>query len=627
MIRSLRQLVRSVFEAWAGQTEPLWILVTAENPGEASQDLLRTDSLLELGRFWFPALEFLYSDPDFENSPISADVRIARAGRAGISARAKLAGSVRFVVKSPRLPARITTQVYVCLRAPEHPHGFFTRCYVSYRRAVPMASRPVKQGLTEAYIREQLQLAAEPGKPLFQVWLEGPPSAEGGSVAWRASAYLLRWRAGGFMVVLPLTEDIVAFVANIVDAEGVSLVATFEAPVLCETPRGRPLETQVVLLADFPWPCASHFKKAAAIRFTGIPLVRFLDGTAVVRPQQASSWEASEDWIGKTDVEEPFLEEYATAAEENLVEAEDEVEMLEDPMQPPGADQSELIRQQTETIRQMQARLVEPPLVPERQELTAQAESRQLPPRSPQVPKFLEQEVAAEAVDTDELGMLMEAMTDPVHKLMALQLRQNQEMLSRMAARLKQLEDSALVAKHTMRNAMKDMGVLEPYPGLMRDFIERRVPLGDMRLLTMFAYFQAFTWEAAFLARNELMMGYAARGLLFIEQCAADAGKTQMGWLLSGFPDPNFAMVAQNKKQSKIQPYGKSAQPSWIAANVAFVKDMDFLETRLRHSSAKNNNKDGEGDEDKADKTTPKKPWPKRKAKNQADKGADSSAT
>ena len=103
-------------------------------------DLLANSDLPALGRFWFPALDFLYSDPGFDQSPTQPDIRLSRAVRAGISARQKLAGSVRFTVKSPRLPAGIKNEWYVCLRGPHHPAGFITQDYPSYRSAVSISN-------------------------------------------------------------------------------------------------------------------------------------------------------------------------------------------------------------------------------------------------------------------------------------------------------------------------------------------------------------------------------------------------------------------------------------------------------------------------------------------------------
>lgn len=174
MIRGLGNLYRSVIARWTSETDSSWEVVSdtpSDTPAPESTavpeqaplqtasecrangfvpelvldrqvqlDLLATSDLTALGRYWHPALEFLYTDPDFENSPTQPDIRISRAVRAGVSARQKLAGSVRFTVKSPRLPARISNEWYVCLRGPQHPAGFITQDYPSYRSAVSIAN-------------------------------------------------------------------------------------------------------------------------------------------------------------------------------------------------------------------------------------------------------------------------------------------------------------------------------------------------------------------------------------------------------------------------------------------------------------------------------------------------------
>lgn len=262
----------------------------------------------------------------------------------------------------------------------------------------------------------------------------------------------------------------------------------------------------------------------------------------------------------------------------------------------------------------------------------------------------------AEAVEQDELAALTAEVQDPFHRLMALQLKQNQELLSRMIPRqtdaitsvlagsgsdsgssgsgirgctaretyVRQLEDHGQVGRLVLQNAMKDLGVTSPYPGIMRDYLKKKVLLGEMKLLTMFGYFLAHAWETAYNAQDEIFLGYISRGLLMVEQTAMDSGKTQMGWLLTGLPEPNWALVVQNKRRVGIQPFCKLSQPSWIAANVAFLKDLDFLENRMRGAGSKLG-KDAESpnDADKWDKP-PKKVWPKRKSK--AEKPASEAA-
>lgn len=168
-------------------------------------------------------------------------------------------------------------------------------------------------------------------------------------------------------------------------------------------------------------------------------------------------------------------------------------------------------------------------------------------------------------------------------------------------------------------------GCDNPLSGSHRDYLERRVPLGEMKLLTLFGYFMAHAWETAFVAQDEIFLGFASRGLTMVEQAAMDSGKTQMGWLLTALPEPNWALVNQNRKRQGIQPFAKLCQPSWIAANVAFLKDLDFLENRMRSSGNKLEKDVLATEETEKPDRRPKKPWPKPKAKGGGD-GASSSA-
>lgn len=53
------------------------------------------------------------------------------------------------------------------------------------------------------------------------------------------------------------------------------------------------------------------------------------------------------------------------------------------------------------------------------------------------------------------------------------------------------------------------------------------------------------------------------RGLLFIEQCAMDGGKTQFAWLLTGLPEPNWSITTVNRRRQSLQPFSRLAQPAW----------------------------------------------------------------
>ena len=115
----------------------------------------------------------------------------------------------------------------------------------------------------------------------------------------------------------------------------------------------------------------------------------------------------------------------------------------------------------------------------------------------------------------------------------------------------------------------------------MRTFFTNKVPLGSMRGLTYFAFATAQLWEAA--ERDDLASLKAQVALLavYLEQVAVDGGRHQLGWLLTGMPNPPFQLV-QSHAQRQEDPVGFLGDPRWVAANLAYLKDVDYLESRTK---------------------------------------------
>ena len=117
--------------------------------------------------------------------------------------------------------------------------------------------------------------------------------------------------------------------------------------------------------------------------------------------------------------------------------------------------------------------------------------------------------------------------------------------------------------------------------------------------------------------------GVACRGLVFTDQTAIDYGRTNLSWLLTTLPEPQYHVVQRNRQRSSLTPFSRLASPSWIGANVAFMKDLDFLETKIR--SANTGPKPTTNAE--AAEEGPKKPWRPKKKKAAAGAGSDASQT
>ena len=233
----------------------------------------------------------------------------------------------------------------------------------------------------------------------------------------------------------------------------------------------------------------------------------------------------------------------------------------------------------------------------------------------------LQQEEGLEALETGELeeGIrdLEATVQDPVQRMLLLQVQQL-SLLTRQQQQQKQqdpisaalsggggessstasagikgcmareafirlMEDLPKFSSVVMTNAARELGIelSSVGPGLMRDYIEKRCPLGDNRHLTQQAYLWAFAWETGFRSNKIELMAIASRGLVYIDQTAMDFNKTKFE-LASHGP----ARICQkNRLPNTLSPFSRLANASWVGANVAFMKDLDFHESKMKATS------------------------------------------
>ena len=67
-----------------------------------------------------------------------------------------------------------------------------------------------------------------------------------------------------------------------------------------------------------------------------------------------------------------------------------------------------------------------------------------------------------------------------------------------------------------------------------------------------------------------------------LEQTALDSGRTQLSWLLTGLQDPPYHLLVNHRRRPGMEPFSRLCAPSWISANLAYVKDLDYIEARMR---------------------------------------------
>ena len=110
------------------------------------------------------------------------------------------------------------------------------------------------------------------------------------------------------------------------------------------------------------------------------------------------------------------------------------------------------------------------------------------------------------------------------------------------------------------------------------------VPLGHYKTLTYFAFLLCDAWEAMEQGRSEEVMSLISLSLVFAEQVANEGGATRLGWLLTFRDDPPFSLVEQRRAPRSEVPHGLLADPRWVTANLAYLKDVESIQDRTAKS-------------------------------------------
>ena len=566
-----------------------------------------------------------------------------------------------------------------------------------------MASHAAPAPLDEAYIRG-LWESLLPTGPLPGVFLMMPQRESGHSD--RAFCYLVKIRSGGFMIAAPDVAEVGRFLEEQQGADGQELCAIYQTEALMETNRGRALGEGALLLVDLPWELSRLFIKVHSLRNpASYDILRFTVGDQPCRPRRSALIGASDHWVHEV-MDDDAAGDYVTGDSEGLEPGWEQTEAVDLGEAP--SDELGILRQRVQELETQLQQHVRPPssraleTVPKAsparptgrgvlfdgppthagpsdvastlaklQGLAGSApmrlgahERQRAASQSHPGMEALQQEAGLEAIEEaeveDGLQQLEGALTDPMQKLMYLQMRQ-MAMLSKQQAQLTQskdpisaalsggsesqstgnagikgcmareayvklLTDARKVATVVAENAATELGleVTSIGPGLMRDYVEKRSPLGENRALIQQAYMWAWAWETGFRSGNVELMAVASRGLVYVDQTAMDMNRTKLSWLLTGLPEPQYSICQKNKQANTLSPFSRLAAPSWVGANVAFLKDLDFLEGKIKAAAGpKPQTNVDQGSEDAA----PRKPWrPKKKKAAGGNASSDSTA-
>lgn len=521
-------------------------------------------------------------------------------------------------------------------------------------------------GVTQEYVLSQVRAARDKNQmPTFHF----TATQLDGEVAWRSICYIARARDRGL-------AGVTAFFEEFAD---VGMYAFRACEVAMESSRGRRLGSGAAMLVDAPWEGLDAFRRATALRGGAgqQQLLKFTFSEQFCKPNRESTIFAAESWITEA-MDEDTAVDYASCddappepAEVPTAEQPDQVQSLLKRIQelesraPPAAPHAAIDAAAPDGLLGQLPKATpapRPEMMQRLQMMAGAGPSRfaqheradralvTIPEDAGPLEMALqeqEREVVADAEVAEILQAQLEEFQDPMHRLMMMQMKQmalmNQQLMSRQPqdaihaalgqsneqgggstsgikgclaqeAYVKIAANLVQFQQVVQSNALQELGLgaQQAYPRLLRDYLEKRIPLGAFKLLTQVGYLMAHAYEVGARTGNLELQGLGAKGMVFVEQTALDEGRTSLSWLLTALPEPNFAQVQLSRAKS-----------SGIAANVGYLRDLDFLETKIR-ASDKNASKLATAEA--KPKTEPKK-WPKRKKGKGEEPSSEASAS
>ena len=282
--------------------------------------------------------------------------------------------------------------------------------------------------------------------------------------------HLVRCRPNGFMGILPNLPEVVAVLESLVDLDENAGVFHKEIRINVEDSKGRRFGQLDAIIADFSEGCCQAFRRGPAIRGRiSADLLRLKVEDSVARPSARAAWQASEDWIAEM-AEDDSMHEYLTAAEEvqpvqeggdsgveneghadvvaqlqaRIMELESlqrspaaqspapRVTILPEPptrthyptqlFGMPGTQTGDL---DVSTVNRLKSLAGPPP-----SRLSGLAGARAKAPPSVRQNAYAEHQ--AEAVETSELEQVLDQTTDPLQKILALQMQQTAALVQKL---------------------------------------------------------------------------------------------------------------------------------------------------------------------------------------------------
>ena len=375
---------------------------------------------------------------------------------------------------------------------------------------------------------------------------------------WRCQVFLLRVRALGFMCLFPAEPSVQHALSQVEQSAGIEEKCVItEVEVDVESAKGKALGTISMLIADIPWSFLGLFRKMQLKGGSSTPIYSFKFGTSVARPNVVSAEAVADRWIAEM-LDADAAREYTTA-EEGGDNPDAGFEVLGGGAAGRMADVEALHVRIAQLESLLQARggagaAAAPAAAPDpgaqslfagaRREGLSAADWAKLHRAAGAAPKriaraerahpgadgehpavaTLHAEQDREVVDLDaeeeleaELTSSLQAVQDPTHRLLILQMKQTQALMKTLAPKavqdpftsllggqdsgsggsgsgslnvkgyaarelyLKHLEEDAKVVEVIRRNARQELGISpdREEPSLLRSYLEQRIAVAD----------------------------------------------------------------------------------------------------------------------------------------------------
>ena len=448
---------------------------------------------------------------------------------------------------------------------------------------------------------------------------------------WRCQVFLLRVRAHGFMCLLPADPSVQRALASVEESIGITEKCVLtEVEVDVESAKGKALGTISMFIADFPWGFLGMFRKVQLRASGSTPIFSFRFGNALARPNVTSAEAVADRWIAEV-LDADTARDYTTA-EEGGERGDGASEEFAEPTGGRMGDIESLHVRIAQLESLLQSRGGAPSAMPAAsaadmggQSLFAGARregmsatdwaklhraagaapkriaraERAVPTSTGEHPAMetLHAEQDREVGDPDaedeleaELTSSLQAVQDPTHRLLILQMKQTQAIMKTLAPKaaqdpftsllggsdsgsgssgsgslnvkgyaarelyLRHLEEDSKVVEVIRRNAWQELGISpeREEPSLLRSYLEQRIAVSDHKTMGQVGYMMAWGWEQAALTGNEQMLAFCGRMMTYVEQACLDGGKTHLAWLLTGLVEPNYQQLAVNRRKSTL---------------------------------------------------------------------------